>query len=622
MPLVAAAIAERPDQIARVVVLKSLAQQTLDTLMHRQGGLVDRRIFYMPLSRKSEITLDVAKKIEELFRKCSDESGIVVSLPEHLLSFLLQGVERLVTDNLEVAMTLLYTQGWLDANCRDILDECDELLDVKYQLIYSLGTQRMMDGQPDRWLDLQSIFGLIQQHAQAIIKLHPGEYDYAVRTNSCYPVLRPLTARASQTLQQSICDLIFKNELLSFNLIQVPSHIHQAAYEFITQRNVGTDQCQTLFNFYSSEVSMQQKLLHFRGLFACGIFSYVLQEKRWAVNYGLHPQRSMLAVPYRAKGVPTPNAEFGHPDVATTLTCLSYYYAGLDNSQVRKAIEHLGEEDDPSLQYAQWIKDHQPSYEPPSNFLAINLEDEYQCDTMLFPAIRHNKALIDFYLGRVVFPKEGREFDEKISASAWDLAADSSRYLKTGFSGTNENQDCTPTSMHYVVIDETKHTSAMALDILLRPENRSYIPLSSKTVEISSAANILETITCDDPSVKVLIDVGAQILDVTNFEVIQTWIQLREDIQAGIYFDDDGSAIAMSRDGKREKLAHSYFQTRMSDCVVYLDEQRTRGTDLKLPIDARAAVTLGPRLTKDRLLQGMSQQFREDKDVLTAHSLW
>lgn len=31
------------------------------------------------------------------------------------------------------------------------------------------------------------------------------------------------------------------------------------------------------------------------------------------------------------------------------------------------------------------------------------------------------------------------------------------------------------------------------------------------------------------------------------------------------------------------------------------------GTDLKLPLTARAAVTLGPRLTKDRLVQGTFQ---------------
>ena len=43
----------------------------------------------------------------------------------------------------------------------------------------------------------------------------------------------------------------------------------------------------------------------------------------------------------------------------------------------------------------------------------------------------------------------------------------------------------------------------------------------------------------------------------------------------------------------------------MDRCVVYLDEIHTRGTDLRLPKDARAAVTLGPKLNKDKLVQGM-----------------
>jgi hypothetical protein len=40
-------------------------------------------------------------------------------------------------------------------------------------------------------------------------------------------------------------------------------------------------------------------------------------------------------------------------------------------------------------------------------------------------------------------------------------------------------------------------------------------------------------------------------------------------------------------------------------CIVYLDDAHTRGTDLKLPRDTRAAVTLGPKVTKDRLVQGV-----------------
>lgn len=40
--------------------------------------------------------------------------------------------------------------------------------------------------------------------------------------------------------------------------------------------------------------------------------------------------------------------------------------------------------------------------------------------------------------------------------------------------------------------------------------------------------------------------------------------------------------------------------------VLPRDEAHTQGTDLKMPSNYRAIVTLGPDLTKDRLAQGKS----------------
>lgn len=37
-----------------------------------------------------------------------------------------------------------------------------------------------------------------------------------------------------------------------------------------------------------------------------------------------------MAVPYKAKDVPDQRADFGHVDVAISLTCLNYYYSGLN----------------------------------------------------------------------------------------------------------------------------------------------------------------------------------------------------------------------------------------------------------------------------------------------------
>jgi hypothetical protein len=53
-----------------------------------------------------------------------------------------------------------------------------------------------------------------------------------------------------------------------------------------------------------------------------------------------------------------------------------------------------------------------------------------------------------------------------------------------------------------------------------------------------------------------------------------------------------------------EALHVSSFATRLDVCLVFLDEAHTRGIDLKLPRDYRAAVTLGPGLCKDKLVQG------------------
>jgi hypothetical protein len=42
----------------------------------------------------------------------------------------------------------------------------------------------------------------------------------------------------------------------------------------------------------------------------------------------------------------------------------------------------------------------------------------------------------------------------------------------------------------------------------------------------------------------------------------------------------------------------------LSKCLVYLDEAHTRGTDLKFPLNARGALTVGQGQSKDHTVQG------------------
>jgi len=96
-------------------------------------------------------------------------------------------------------------------------------------------------------------------------------------------------------------------------------------------------------------------------------------------------------------------------------------------------------------------------------------------------------------------------------------------------------------------------------------------------------------------------------LEMTNQQLVGHWLSLRRDVMAGVFFDDADNLSVLTQDGVVESFYSSSFFHLLDQCIVYLDDAHTRGTDLKLPLNFRAVVTLGPKVTKDRLVQGMSQ---------------
>ena len=608
-------------RLSRVIVLKSLSKQMSDTMAQRLGGLVDRRIYFMPFTRKLSIDVNTARQIRDLLDECRLRKGILIAHPEHILSFKLAGIERLISDDKDTASQLLRTQQWLNCNARDVLDESDEVLDVNFQLIYSLGNQRMMDGQPDRWLIAQALFDLVKQVVPTLQDDYPNHIEVSYRSTQAFPTLRILSPEVGQAMISKLAENIVDSQLPGLSFVNIPTGIRRALRAFIQELDVKAHDCSLLQSYYRDQDAMLSKILHIRGLLGHGVLLHAIQAKRWSVNYGLQPDRCMLAVPYRAKGVPAPNAEFGHPDVAVALTCLSYYYAGLSGDQTRKAISFLERADDPSSEYLSWIQKHPNSSTPPLHWTAVNLEDDSQFQDHLFPAIRYSKKAIDYYLVSVVFPKEGKEFDEKISTSGWDIPATQGPNITTGFSGTNDNQFIIPLSIAQQDLPQLRYTSAMVLNYVLQDKNLEYRCFQTEKQQQVSARGFIEALEREDSRVTVVIDVGAQILDLQNVEFVKAWLLGRPDAKAGIFFDDDDNAVVLTRDLKQVKLSSSSFQTRMDECLVYLDEVHTRGTDLKLPLDARAVVTLGPGLTKDRLVQGKSKSIRS-ATLLNLYSLY
>lgn len=58
----------------------------------------------------------------------------------------------------------------------------------------------------------------------------------------------------------------------------------------------------------------------------------------------------------------------------------------------------------------------------------------------------------------------------------------------------------------------------------------------------------------------------------------------------------------INRDSRLDLLSISPFASQLDSCLVFLDENYTRGINLRLPKYYRAVVILGASLTKDRLI--------------------
>ena len=99
--------------------------------------------------------------------------GILLIQPENLLSFELMSLERLLSGELELGHVLIEIQQWLEENTRDILDESDEILSVRFELIYTMGTQRPIEFSPDRWTIIEHVLGLAGRLARNVLQLFP-----------------------------------------------------------------------------------------------------------------------------------------------------------------------------------------------------------------------------------------------------------------------------------------------------------------------------------------------------------------------------------------------------------------------------------------------------------------
>ncbi|KAH7024585.1 uncharacterized protein B0I36DRAFT_416058 [Microdochium trichocladiopsis] len=623
VPMLVTSLADG-NNLMRVIVAKPQSKQMVHMLVSKLGGLVDRQVFHLPFSRAIKVGQPEINAIKELLSRCRDQGGVLLVQPEHILSFQLMGIEHKISQKHRTSDQLLQLHDFMRRHSRDVVDESDENFSPKFELVYSLGLQQPIDHSPERWTCIQEVLDVVRKCLPAIQQQFPHGTDIRFGSLGCFPRTRLIEPKAVDKLLDIVADDVCRYGLMGFPIAQATQQLRRAVREYIRNPDASAETIALVerappVGFWAE--TTKNTLLLLRGLIANGILAFAFGHKRWRVDYGLDITRSpptRLAVPYRAKDHPSARSEFSHPDVVIVLTSLSYYYQGLTNEQLGNALSHLDRSDQRADEYATWVKDADNLPGALEHLGGVNLEDPDLCSNRLFPCFRHSKAAVDYFLAHVVFTKEMKEFPHRLSASGWDIG-EQKPHPTTGFSGTNDAQIVLPLSVTQTALPAQAHTNALVLQHLLQAENnvmaiQSLQPSTSDPTSSTpghspastSAEQLLQMVVGMEPPVRVILDVGTQIIELDNLGVAQRWLTLLANdsgTEAAVFVDKQDNICVVDRKGRVEPLHTSPYCTQLSLCVVFLDDAHTRGTDLKLPEDYRAAVTLGANLVKDRLVQ-------------------
>ncbi|KAK6953357.1 hypothetical protein Daesc_005660 [Daldinia eschscholtzii] len=584
IPMVALLLADSKN-LVRVSVPKALLHQTAQLLHGRLGGLVGREISHVPFSRKTPTKEDHIKLFHRLHRDIQRKRGVMLCLPEHQMSFMLSGLQRVLDQRIPEASMMIRVQRWLQSCARDVLDESDHTLAVKTQLIYPSGSQMSVDGHPHRWLIIEQILALMDMHLYDIAACFPHSIEVVRRPHGGFPFvffLRPdVEEEMIKRLKYDVCR--GTRGILPIDTLDAIDRL--AIKEFLSGGKVRPSSLDRISHLCPDRPHIRQIVYLLRGLFVHRILIMAL-KKRYGVQYGLHPSRDPVAVPFHAKGVPSEQSEFGHVDVAILLTTLAFYYRGINLSQARQALEAVLKSDDPAAEYDKWTEDENyPDYL--RDWHSINVDDSQQM-SQIWNCVRFKVPVIDYFMNNFVFPAHAKQFRVRLQSNGWDIplfsnvhsdkstknaSLNKSRGLTTGFSGTNDIKSLLPLTIRQDDLPSLSHTNAEVLTYLLQQRSRRYVVMADHNQKRLSEIAFLHMLRKFDNGIRILIDSGAQILEQSNKELAENWLKIDGRAAAALYFDGD-SPFILSKQNTRTPLLASPYADNLNEVLVYLDETK------------------------------------------------
>jgi hypothetical protein len=362
------------------------------------------------------------------------------------------------------------------------------------------------------------------------------------------------------------------------------------------------------------------------------------QDLRNSSEQNVSLARRLAAVPFIGKDIPSRASQFSHPDIVIGLTILAYRYEKMRMTDFENVLLELREKLDAefgpyhkrpaALRYKGWVetaggKVRGPREEDDSGGVGLSdvsayslgpigrgdrgsddlwplhlldLKDENHMG-VTFNLLREQPQVIEYYLDQFVFPLTMEHHHEKISASGQDLGGEMLFSKRLGFSGTPS--DLLPEELGQCQYDEG--VDGQILDTLTSDAIVSSRMLSSDW----NASKLLDDIATAKPPFHALLDCGALITGMSNFDVAKYLLA------NGLSNDFDGVVFLDHKDRKMILMRHGMNVVRLNQSGIpphkrfsFYDQIHTTGMDIHQCIDAKAALTLGKDMTFRDYAQG------------------
>lgn len=444
LPLLILYWIDRP-KLIRIHLLSPLLEEGF-SFFHRilTASTHNIRLLRAPFNRDRNLTPDQAHSLLTGLRRAAKYNSVLVVAPEHVLSFKLKRDEaRLASLEMWESMDKVDRLPYID-----IMDEVDDLLKHKYQLIYAVGESDYLDDGEKRWKLLQAILRSIDGNPE--IRKLLEEPDVATLGKppgiAAFTPVRLHREKAWNRIRTRLMTMIVKDLTkdppYGFEWIKVQKDF---PYDFVIDPHATlTEQLKALPKEKISD------LLVLRCFLACDILLHCLSE-RHRVYYGINPSgKKKIAIPFRASDVPSERSEFFHPDCALAFTHLAYYYTGLDRNQVTSAIKRLLETS-PSAQksiYTSWWDRSSPLIQDEEILKMLDVHEKLDTSNTIqmdhaYEIFRYNTEVINFWLDNAILLPETKQYPERLTANSWHLSYNIDGDV-FGFSGTNDNKILLP----------------------------------------------------------------------------------------------------------------------------------------------------------------------------------